>query len=158
MGYRLFDTECQTCGDVAPSLLWADHGSMPPKIHREICLSCGQETDRARIISLIAEVHLDKELSPVVYGGAFDTAGCKQFKTMAEIPPPPDGASKSDRREHIDAYKERFQSSEWKEMKKENASIAKENALKQKRLAALKRGEPVNMRKDKLPGDPKVTA
>lgn len=158
MGFRQYDADCTECRNTRPILFWVDFGDDAPRRIVEECRHCNRETVHIRVVSLIAEYHGEKSLNVEVHGGQFDTAGSRAFKTMAEIPEPKNMEDRADRRAHIEAYKERFASSEWKEMKKENASIARENAAKQKRLAAIKSGANINMRRDKLPGDPKITA
>lgn len=158
MGYRLFDWACTLCGLERESLTWVKDKKRPPEKAMLACLTCRMPTRHARIVSVVAEYHGEKTLNPIVHGGAFDTAGSKPLPGMDALPSIPLDASRADRKQQVEAYRQRFASAEWKDMKKQRASIMKDNAEKKQRLAALKRGENVNMRRDKLPGDPKVTA
>lgn len=158
MAFRSFDWCCTVCEWTQWELVDVPHGERPPKQAVFTCDICEEEQTFDRIVSLVAEYHGEKVLNVPVYGGQFDTMGKRALPSMDMLPTLPADASASDCREQIDAYKERFASSEWKELKKERASIAKENAAKRKRAAAIARGENINMRRDKLSGDPKMTA
>ncbi len=124
----------------------------------------------------------ETNLSPPVYGGRFDTMG---HAPMPEIPDLPGEAEYRARvKAKTDAlgpraswdevhstmrsmvneapslrdYGEHMSKPETKEIVKERKRIGAQNARKQMRAAAMRRGENVNFRRDRLAGDPKITA
>lgn len=158
MSFRSYDWECTQCGCVAWHLVDVPHGELPPRTAELPCLECDEMTEHDKVISLVAAYMGEKMLNPIVHGGKFDTAGRRELPSMPAFDNLPPDASISARKERVDAYRERFQSNEWREMKRERAAIRAENAQKRQRLAAIARGDNINMRRDKCAGDPKVTA
>lgn len=147
--FRSFDWECQTCGNVDWRVVGVPSGSSVPTEHLWPCDMCEAETLHDRVLSLPAPYMGERVYNPQVAGGKFDTLG---HKIGPSLPPPlPPEAKAGD-------WVDRWQSKEFKERKAAIVANNKENAAKRKRAAALKRGENVNMRTDKLAGDPKITA
>jgi len=85
----------------------------------------------------------------MVYGGRFDTGGAVH---PPKLPPrlPADATA--------DDYMHRWRSKEFQECKSEVLNTHKENRAKRKRADLIKQGATIDLRKDKLPGDPKVAA
>jgi hypothetical protein len=120
-----------------------------------------------RRISCPAPYMGEKVLNPMVSGGGFDTTGHKalpalpEFKDSGEVfrDDPRSEASPGNRGKVArEALTEHFQSSDFKEAKRARAAVKAENKQKQKRAAAIRRGENVNMRRDRCAGDPAITA
>jgi hypothetical protein len=86
----------------------------------------------------------EKIMNPQVSGGSYDTMGKKKGPRLPELP---DNATGEEIRDFV-------RSKPYQEIKKERRAIGKENAMKRARARALRRGENVNMRRDRLPGDP----
>ena len=85
----------------------------------------------------------------MVYGGRFDTGGAVH---PPKLPPrlPADATA--------DDYMHRWSGNEFKECKAEILNTHKENRAKRKRADLIKQGATIDLRKDRLPGDPKVAA
>ena len=156
--FRNYDWECPACGYYFERMVKYDQGDPAPVLLGDVedldttCPNCGEDAIAAeRLISLIAEVHCDKDLSPQVAGGKFDTMGQRQVPRPKDVGFLPDHASYEEARTHVSRP-------EFKEWKAERNAVRKENKVKRTRLAAKRRGENVNFRKDKLPGDPSMTA
>jgi hypothetical protein len=156
--FRNYTWECQACGGYFDRMVKYPEANEAPRELGDVededtlCPLCGGDAvDAQRCISLPAEYHGEKDLSPRVAGGSYDTMGMKQVKRPDEIGTMPDHASYEQARSFVNRpiYKE------WKAEERANRS---ENKAKQKRAAAKARGENINFRRDKLPGDPKVTS
>jgi hypothetical protein len=148
--FRFFDFQCTVCNVVRDAVIEYPQGETPPKTQQLTCFDCQKETRHERLISMPAEYHGEKVLNPVVSGGSFDTAGKKQVPTLPDLPR---GVA-----ETTSNYRQLFSTSEYREAKREREAVKKENAAKQDRLKKLRAGANINMRRDKLPGDPKITA
>lgn len=146
--FRNYDWQC-SCGETVQFMVQFPTGDRPVAQLGLWCGTCQAVTVHDRLISLTAPYMGEKMLNPMVSGGKFDTMG------MASLPKIPDALPSS---ATWSDYKDRWQSKEWKEFKKETASVKKQNRQKQKRAAAIKRGENINMRTCKLPGDPKIAS
>lgn len=90
----------------------------------------------------------ERVLNPMVHGGKFDTCGAEK---APDLPALPDGCS-------YDQAKSIFSSNEYKEIKRQRKEVADRNKAKKKRAQLIKSGASINMRRDRLPGDPKLTA
>ena len=97
-------------------------------------------------MSLPAKYLGEKDCSPMVSGGRYDTTGRRKPPTLPTLP---DGASAMD-------YKYLFSTPDYREVQKERKSVIASNKQKQARFAARRRGENVNFRRDKVAGDPKL--
>jgi len=140
------DWECKSCGGVTEHFLSVPHGGvMPQTIDRE-CAACGFDGEHTRRLALIAPYMGEKVHNPMVSGGKFDTVGNKRPPSLPTLP---QGATGMD-------YKYLFDKPEYKETERERARVVSENKTKRKRAAALKKGGTVNMRVDKVAGDPAV--
>ena len=156
--FRSHDWQCSICERVQWALIWVSSGCDAQRHLISDCPTCERATEHRQIISLTAEYHGERVLNPIVHGGSYDTAGTRELPTMDALPSLPKDASKDARKDQIEAYRQRFSSPEWKDLKSQQASIQKDNVGKRQRLQAINNGENINMRRDKLPGDPKVTA
>jgi hypothetical protein len=56
------------------------------------------------------------------------------------------------------AKKDFFYSKEYQDAKQKRKKAIKENRAKQKRASLIRSGENINMRHDRLPGDPNILA
>ena len=148
--FRNYDWECTVCHAMREHIVQFPQGDKPPQFETIACEECERETWHQRLISLPAEYHGERVFNPVVRGGSFDTAG---FKALPSLPDLPAGVP-----ETAGNYREIWRTPEYREIKRERNAIKAENAAKQKRLKLLRKGENINMRRDKLPGDPKLTA
>lgn len=156
--FRRYDWECQRCGAWFERLVSYPEGDPRPKTLGDVedenlnCPSCGNDaTEAVCLLSNPAEYHGERDLSPAVMGGRFDTLGRKQVSRPADLPLLPDKASYEQARAHVT-------SPMYREWKSEVKATRKENAAKQARASARARGENVNFRRDRLPGDPKLTS
>lgn len=174
----LYDLECQSCGHKHEMLA----NYQPSPIYAGIeCPGCGRYANHKRLPSLIAPYFGEKILNPEVMGGSFDTMGkgkvarLPEFREAAEhdakltaainqLPPDApmaavrdtmasigDGPSSADWRAHMNRP-------EVKEARSQAKEDRRRNKLKRQRAAAIKRGENINMRTMRLPGDPKLTS
>jgi hypothetical protein len=122
----------------------------------------------------------EKVCNPLARGGVCDTMGERELLPLPDLPGAeehsekmrqrlkglPDNASEKEKDAAFEAatrdapscadYATMFESKEYKEVERKNNQIKKENAAKKKRADALKRGETVNMKRDKCIGDPKI--
>lgn len=156
--FRNYDWECQTCGRVFERVVSFAQGSKPPRLlgdsdaDEQLCPHCHADATTAeRLISLVAPYTGEKVLNPIVRGGQFDTAGMKTVPRPPEIGTLPDHATYAEAREFV----RRPVYQEWRQEKK---AVQAENRFKRKRLRALAAGAPINFKRDKCPGDPKITA
>lgn len=149
--FRQYDFECCLCGGVHADLVNVPSGAKPLGLYELRCPHCDCCANHQRLMSCPAPYMGEKVLNPSVRGGAYDTMGYKP------LPQPP--RLKSDNgRVTTEVLKERKESKEYKEVMKERACIQRENAAKKKRAQYIAEGKNINMRNDKLPGDPKVTS
>lgn len=84
--------------------------------------------------------------NPMVSGGDFDTVGNK------ELPPLPKGGDD----ESYHEFKSRVKSPEYQEVRRARDAAKRENAAKRERARLIRAGANINMRRDRLPGDPKI--
>lgn len=116
----------------------------------------------------------EKNLSPMVSGGRFDTTGHASLPEYPDMPGEADYSARLNRAlarnpvgDHtavmrsmandapsLSDYAAHLSKPECREVKAERKRIAKQNAQKRRRLDAAKRGENVNFRRDKCAGDP----
>lgn len=171
----LYDLECLTCGAVQEDRQPYNESGR----YGLDCIMCEIKTEHRRLPSLFAPYMGEHVFNPEVVGGKFDTMGNGRVQRMPEFRAakehdaklssavkdlPPDaprdqvreamrsagpGPSAADWREHL-------KKPEVKEAKKLAAEQRRNNRLKRARAGAIKRGENINMRRDRLPGDPKL--
>lgn len=156
--FRNYDWECQACFVIFDRIVSYPQDDPAPRILSDVesentdCPYCGEDASIAeRCISITAPYTGEQDLSPKVCGGRFDTMGYKQAERPQELGWMPKNASYQEARDFVSRPI-------YREWKKEKAAVRKENVAKQARAAAKSRGENVNFRRDKLPGDPKVTS
>jgi len=162
-------------GDVLPlSVLW------PAFEESDRCPWCGGVQGADKLLSAPAKYMGECVRNPVCYGGDFDTAGHEMApqlprfdaaadhrrKLSAAIGALPSDASHDEQmaihREHsrdaprVDDWKGHFSQAGYGEIEEAREEVATRNKTKRKRLAALKQGGNVNMRRDKVSGDPKI--
>lgn len=147
--FRLHDWECTRCGTVSERVIKISQDDPVPRELEMECAECDGECWHNRRISRPAPHMGKKVLNVAVHGGSFDTMG---YKSEPELPPPlPPDAKWGD-------WKDRWHSKEYKEIKAAKMAVKKENKAKRARAAAIKRGENINMRTCKLPGDPNFSS
>ena len=181
--WKPVDFECEICGFKREEFVDVPVGGERPSTHRFSCPGCnGELTLHHSVIGLPAPYMGEKILNPQMFGGNFDTMGAREFEPLPDLPGQeehsakirkamsqlPDTATSQERKAAFsdacrDAptsadYSSMFSKPEYKEVEQVNAEIAKQNKAKRKRAKAISRGENVNMRRDKCPGDPKITA
>lgn len=181
--FRLYDFECLECGNIQEILVDTPRGESPSKITQGDCETCEATTSFERRLSLPAPYMGERVLNPVMHGGRFDTAGMRDLPDLPDLPGETErqakvaakidamGVDKMPARERSRAivgassdapssndYRSLFESREYKRAKRDRELINSENAEKRKRHAAIKRGENINMRRDRCKGDPKITA
>ena len=148
--FRRYDWECQECLGVREVVVEFPQGESPPRTLNMACPTCRDVNVHERMLSLPAEYHGERVLNPIVRGGQFDTAGQRPLPALPDLPP---GVAST-----TSNYAQLFRTPEYREARRERAEVAKQNKAKQERLAKLRAGANINLRNDKLPGDPKVTA
>lgn len=173
----LYDLECSQCGAVSEHLReYVAHG-----FYEAECSRCARVVRHSRRPSLIARYMGEAVLNPIVKGGKHDTAGfakvtrlpvfreaaahdARLSEAVNKLPP---NATRSDLIEatrsvgpgpSLADYKVHMNKPEFKEAKKQQAEEKRNNRLKRLRAGAIGRGENINMRRDRLPGDPKLTS
>lgn len=186
--WKPVDYQCQNCGCDHEETVWIPHGGERPAAAEFVCPYCGigDDGDGRRehhaIMGLPAPYMGEKILNPPMYGGTYDTMGAREMQDLPDLPGQaehsaklrkamaalPDTATSEERKAVFgDACKDApssadyaslFKTPEYKEAERANKQIATENAAKRKRAKAIAKGENVNMRRDKCPGDPNVTA
>lgn len=180
--WRPIDYRCCECKRIHEEMVWVSSGTARPKSGVFVCPSCEDETTHESVIGLTAPYMGEKVLNPEMYGGTCDTMGAVQHMPLPDLPGQeehsakirkamsqlPDSASSKERKSVFseackDApssadYQSLFSKPEYKEVEAVNDKITKENTAKRKRAKAMRRGENVNMRRDKCPGDPNMTA
>lgn len=180
--FRLYDFECEICGDKKEHLVDVPNGEKPPKETKIYC-DCRPNHPlgifHKRVVSKPARYMGECYCAPQVNGGEFDTMGMKELLPTPDLPgqdkyqelvakrmegvrenASPDEVRQAFRDATKDApsssdYAALFQTSEYKEARRVNEKIKEENKQKRKRAAALKKGENINFKKDKCLGDPK---
>jgi hypothetical protein len=173
---RLYDWQCEDCGSVSERLVTVPHGEAPARSYELECLACADYTDHTRLISPPARYMGEKVHNPMISGGRFDTTGHRPLpaypdmageaeyntRLQARLAEAPASERRAVMREMGNSapslydYHEHMSKPEVREIAKERKRIASENKQKQKRLAALKRGESVNFKRDRVAGDPKL--
>jgi hypothetical protein len=147
--FRLYDWECNKCETVIDAMIDVPHGEAPRDNAQFYCLICKRVRPMTRCqVNLIAEYHGERVLNPIVHGGEFDTAGAAK---VPMVPMLRDGATMEELRDHV-------RKPEYIEAKRVRSEVIAQNKAKKKRLALIKKGEYINMRRDRLPGDPKLTS
>jgi len=173
--FRLFDFECQVCGTKEEHLMSVPSGELPGRTIETGCYECKRCTTWDRLISKPARYMGEAACAPVVRGGKYDTAGMRKLPRLPQLPGEAEherrcsevAAGISDPTERRQAvlrmakegpqaadYARHFASAEYRDAEKRRRRVARENRQKKKRLAALRRGEHVNFRRDKCAGDP----
>lgn len=157
--FRYYDFECGDCRDVHPLLIQVPAGQAVPQWSDDECPNCGSITRHERRMSCPAPYMGEKVYNPSVSGGKYDTMGYKKAPKIPELPASAyEKGADGKKRIRIDAMKDRMHSPEYKDAMRVRQEVATQNTLKRKRAAAMERGENINMRRDRLPGDPKITA
>jgi DNA-directed RNA polymerase subunit RPC12/RpoP len=149
---KLWDYQCLVCGHIHERL-----AKTAPSTMRLRCPRCQCKTKHEKRFPLVAEYHGEKTHNPVVYGGRFDTMGAVKPNKLPPLPvgdPETDPVSgRTSRGVTFDQLYDYTKAN--RELIHANREIKKQNLAKKKRAAALKRGEAVNMRRDRCIGDPK---
>lgn len=172
----IYDLECMRCERVQETI--AEYNTTG--LYSLVCSRCGRETVHKRLPSLFAPYMGERVFNPMVSGGKFDTTGnakvtrLPKFKDYVEhdarveanIKRLSPGAGKEEVRAAVRAagpgpsmadWRDHLRKPEVKEAKRQRAEDVRRNKLKRARAGAIARGENINLRRDKLPGDPKVT-
>jgi hypothetical protein len=172
----MYDLQCQGCGHVHESLAAYNASGF----YLRVCPGCRKEKQHKRLPSLFAPYMGERVLNPQVSGGKFDTMGQGKVtrlppfraalehdaKVNAKMRELGDGATREAAREVLREagpgpsmadWRDHLKKPEVKEAKRQRAEDIKRNKQKRARAGALARGETVNMRRDRLPGDPKIT-
>ena len=182
MAFKLIDFACSVCGHEMESLVDVPAGSERPKWRSDWCPVCETHTHQDALIGMPAPYMGERVCNPEMYGGEFDTMGAKELPKLPDLPGQaehqaklrqrmrsvPDTASRAEAQAAFaeaskDApssadYASLFASKEYKHAEAERARIKKQNEQKRARAAAMRRGENVNMKRDKCAGDPNITA
>ena len=148
--FRNYDWSCCSCGSVREHLVQFPQGDDPPELLQLECLRCDRSEPHRRCISLPAEYHGERVLNPVVRGGNFDTAGKRALPPLPDLPAGVEPTTRN--------YADHFRTPEYRDAEKRRSEVKRTNRLKSLRLKKLRSGATVNMRRDRLPGDPKITA
>lgn len=180
MAFRFYDWECGVCSARREALLWVDGGSEPDKRTKLRCDKCGRITTHTRLVSLPAPYTGEQVHNPMVTGGRYDTMGHEpmpdvptnrhlaehQARCSAALASLPDSLSPQERHRAVCAavgsspnvcdIQSHYNKPEVKEVLAERNKIKQRNKQKRARAAALASGAPVNMRRDRCPGDPKI--
>lgn len=147
--FRLFDWECDECGDVTEHIIEFATGEGPPPAGEFPCYACEDMTQHTRCaVNLTAQYMGDKPIVAAVHGGRNDTMG---HGPVTPLPTPPrELESKSDYMDWVHTPERREQ------LQQRQADRAK-NRVKRERAQKLKRaGEPLDLRKHRVAGDPKI--
>lgn len=145
--YRLYDFECGACGARDEHLVDVPRCEPVPRVITADCRHCAQECEHERIVSLPAPYMGERLCNPLVHGGRFDTTGNRALTPLPDLPAGVEHNS--------DNYSQLFASRDYREAQKTRSVEHSQNLAKRKRLAAYKRGEQVNFKRDRCPGDPK---
>ena len=144
--FRNYDWQCSKCDSVKEFLVEFPQGDKPPKVIIEQCAPCQKETKMTRCLVLPSKYMGETVVNPMVAGGRFDTVGQRK---LPDLPQMPEGLNASGKKDF-------FNSKEFQSAKKRRESVKKQNKAKQKRADLIRKGANINMRNDKLPGDPNV--
>lgn len=144
MAFRQYDFECTDCKSMHTDLVWVDTGADVPSLVQLTCPQCAEQTTHQRLMSAPAYYTYDRPYYPQVMGGKFDTMGGRK---APPVPILPDGAT-------FDQARDFLTSKHMKETMAMKRHVDAENHLKQQRLAAMQKGENVDLRTNPLPGDP----
>lgn len=150
MPHRLYDYECSKCHHTAEHLTWSDAETAVPLRRTLTCKACDSRVSHRRVMSLPAKYTGERVDKVLVYGSDLDTAGFRQPDQPFPRPPGMETGEVS-----ADTWKSHFETPAWKAWSKEKKARDGENRKKRRRAAAIKRGENVNLRRDRAPGDPK---
>lgn len=148
--FRLYDWECRDCGDVHEEAIEFPQGDLPPKCIVAHCYRCDHRVSHHRLFPLFSDITDETAFNPMVNGGKYDTTGHAPLPQLPQMPP---GTERNS-----DNLKQHYASKEWREACKARDHKQQENKAKQKRADLIRAGKNINMRRDKLPGDPKITA
>lgn len=177
--FRLYDFVCTQCKVKDEHLVDTPHGEKVALLIRDWCYQCNDTVDHERVMSMPAPYMGEKVVNPIMHGGKNDTAGKKALPPLPELKGEAEYQAKlgaeiakasSGGREAVNEVLERmsgeapssadygtlFDSKEYKKAEKRRARAKAENDEKKKRLKAIRRGEQVNMKRDKCRGDPKI--
>ena len=149
---KLYDWECQRCGAIQEHAVEVPAKMLAALSMRAGCRRCKTRTTHKRLMSAPAPYVGEKTVNPRFGGGsgARDTLGMVRGPSLPELP---DELCKTG---DVAGIREFFGRPEYKEIERQRKVIAKQNAAKQKRNKAMKAGWHINMRRDRLPGDPKI--
>lgn len=142
--FRLYDWKCRKCGSVQESVVQFKTGEAPPSQTLLPCEVCGDRYHNRLPPRTVA--HVGRRFAPLVAGGSFDTAGKKSLTPLPQIP---EGAS-----DNYSAMKDFFNTKEYKEVKAHRKEEKRRNQQKQVRADLVRKGESIDIRRFKLPGDP----
>lgn len=145
--WRLFDWKCQNCDEEREETIEYPQGDQAPRVLRMVCSACRSIRDHDRLLSRGAD-YTPRPMAPMVSGGSFDTVG---NKPLTPLPLLPNDCRLSDARDF-------FQTRTYKEVKEKRTAEKGENRMKQWRAGLIKKGDNIDMRTDKLPGDPSFTS
>jgi hypothetical protein len=179
---RLNDWECSLCKRKAEHYVDVDHGTKLPKKTTLHCAHCDRKAPHERMLSLPAPYMGERTFNPLISGGDYDTTGHAPMpdyttanwetehnkriqRTFAALPA---NVTEYERRSALNEvakeapsvydYGKHLSSPENREIAKVRKAIGKQNNAKKKRFEALKRGEQVNFRRDKVAGEKNITA
>jgi hypothetical protein len=175
---RSYDWECCECEAVNWFLLNVPHGENAPRETIHECKHCEKITRHERLISLTAPYCGERQHSPQMFGGSFDTMGNRSEPVLPDLPGQekyesdvqkalstlPLNSTSEDRRAALSKvnhptqadYAKLFQSPDFKAANALRKEVREQNKAKRKRAAALRRGENVNFRQHRVAGDPKI--
>jgi hypothetical protein len=139
---RYYDFACR-CGHVHAELVEVPHGQKPDKAYILFCPRCKAKEKHTRMLSAPAVYLGEKQLSPRVCGGSFDTMGHQRQ------PPVPEFAG-----ETLADFKDFVRTPEYREVKKQRAVVSANNKQKRARARAMKKDPTISFRHNPLPGDP----
>lgn len=145
--FRLYDWRCLACMMPRPHVIEFATGTKPPQKEKFKCLRCKKETTHDRMLPLVGFYYGERTDNPIIAGGKFDTTG---HAALPALPVIPDDI-------HRDSVGDFFTTKEYKNAKRERLEAQKINKAKRKRYELIKKGANINMRRDKLLGDPKFT-
>lgn len=146
--FRCFDWECGHCGQAAESTDAYQQGRSIPRERHAYCGHCGFKTKQRRLPPLVGPYTGEQTRNPMVSGGKFDTMG---YETVPRLPEIPEAAMGT-----VQDLKGFVQGKEYVEAKRIRREVVARNKAKRRRAELLKAGAPINMRRDKLPGDPTI--
>lgn len=142
---RLDDWRCLECARVREALCDRARMGDPDRLGL-VCRACGFVTEHRRMLPRIAH-HMPKPIQALIAGGAFDTAG---FGKLSPLPPVPDQAT-----DRLANFREFVSTQDYRAVKAERAEQKKRNLAKRARAGLIRSGHSIDLRHDRLPGDPK---